>query len=160
MHDREQQLSQSEADPLVEAGWRALLFVAFGAVLILSCVGFLVHSYVSFRNRRTQFALLRTVGFSMRQLTTMVWLEQALVIFAGMALGTWMGGRLGAIIMPFLGHDDWGGRVVPPFVMATNWGALLLTYAAMAFVFAVISLGIIWLVQRISLHRVLRLGEM
>ena len=160
VHDREQQLSQSEADPLVEAGWRALLFVAFGAVLILSCVGFLVHSYVSFRNRRTQFALLRTVGFSMRQLTTMVWLEQALVIFAGMALGTWMGGRLGAIIMPFLGHDDWGGRVVPPFVMATNWGALLLTYAAMAFVFAVISLGIIWLVQRISLHRVLRLGEM
>jgi hypothetical protein len=77
-----------------------------------------------------------------------------------MALGTWMGGRLGAIIMPFLGHDDWGARVVPPFVMETNWGALLLTYAAMAFVFAVISLGIIWFVQRISLHRVLRLGEM
>ncbi len=160
VHDREQDLSQSEADPLVEAGWRALLFVAFGAVLVLSCVGFLVHSYVSFRNRQTQFALLRTVGFSMRQLIMMVWLEQALVIVAGMALGTWMGGRLGAIIMPFLGHDDWGARVVPPFVMETNWGALLLTYAAMALVFAVISLGIIWFVQRISLHRVLRLGEM
>ncbi len=160
VHDREQQLSQSEADPLVEAGWRALLFAAFGAVLILSCIGFLVHSYVSFRNRRLQFALLRTVGFSMRQLIMMVWLEQALVIVAGMALGTWMGGRLGAIIMPFLGHDDWGAKVVPPFVMETNWGALLQTYAAMAFVFVVITLGIIWLVQRISLHRILRLGEM
>ena len=96
----------------------------------------------------------------MRQLTMMVWLEQALVIVAGMALGTWDGRQLGAIIMPFLGHDDWGGRVVPPFVMATNWGALLLTYAAMAFVFAVISLGIICWCRGISLHRVLRLGEM
>ena len=107
-----------------------------------------------------QFALLRTVGFSMRQLTAMVWLEQALVIGVGMALGIWMGGRLGATIMPFLGHDDWGRRVLPPFVMQVDWGALIVTYTAMVLVFAIISLGIIWLIQRISLNRVMRLGEM
>ena len=111
-----------------------LLFIAFAAVLILSCLGFLVHAYVSFRSRELQFALLRTMGFSMRQLVTTVWLEQVLVIAAGMALGTWMGGRLGATIMPFLGHSDFGGQVVPPFAIQVNWGALLLTYAAMVFV--------------------------
>ena len=160
VHDRADLLATSKADPLVTAGWRALLFVAFSAVLILSCVGFLVHAYVSFRSRQLQFALLRTVGFSMRQLVAMVWLEEALVIGAGMALGTWMGGRLGATIMPFLGHDDWGGQVIPPFTMEVNWGALLLTYAAMVLVFGVISLAVIWFIQRISLQRILRLGEM
>ena len=158
--DRAKGLADSKVDPLVEAGWRALLFIAFSAVLILSCLGFLVHAYVSFSNRQLQFALLRTIGFSMKQLTTMVWLEQTLVVAAGMALGTWMGGRLGATIMPFLGHDDWGGQVLPPFAMEVNWGALLLTYAAMVVVFGVISLGLIWFIQRIQLQRILRLGEM
>ena len=158
--DREARMVDARADPLVQAGWRALLFIAFGAVLILSCLGFLVHAYVSFRNRQLQFGLLRTVGFSMRQLVTMVWLEQVLVIAAGLALGTWMGGRLGAIIMPFLGHDDWGSQVIPPFAMEVNWGALLTTYALMVVVFAIIILGVVWLIQRISLQRILRLGEM
>ena len=158
--DKEERLAQAKVDPLVEAGWRALLFIAFSAVLILSCLGFLVHAYVSFKNRQLQFALLRTVGFSIRQLETMVWLEQAMVIGLGMGLGTWMGGRLGATIMPFLGHDDWGREVLPPFALEVNWGTLLITYAAMFFVFAIITLGVIWLIHRISLQRILRLGEM
>ncbi len=157
--DRDSLLAESKVDPLVKAGWRSLLFIAFSSVLVLSCLGFLVHAYISFRNRQLQFALLRTVGFSMRQLVTMVWLEQMLVILVGLALGTWMGGRLGAVIMPFLGHDDFGSQVMPPFAMQINWNVLILTYAIMFLVFAAIILGMIWLVNRISLQRVLRLGE-
>ena len=160
IHITADRLAESRVDALVEAGWRSLLFVAFSAVLILSGFGFLVHAYVSFRNRQLQISLLRTVGFSMRQLVMMVWLEQVLVIAVGLALGTWMGGRLGAIIMPFLGHDDWGGQVMPPFVIEVNWGALLATYAAMVIVFALIILGATWLIHRMSLQRILRLGEL
>ena len=159
IHDRVQVLADSTVDPLVEAGWRALLFVAFAAVLVLSGLGFLVHAYVSFKSREIQFALMRTVGFSMRQLSTLVLLEQVLVIGAGLALGTWMGGRLGATMMPFLGHDDRGTRVLPPFVVDINWGTLAITYIAMGLLFAVIIAGVIVLVRRISLQRILRLGE-
>ncbi len=158
--DRAERIANTKADPLVEAGWKALLFLTFGAVFILSCLGYVIHAYVSFRNRQLQFAMLRTVGLSMRQLVAMLWVEQVLVIATGMALGTWMGGRLGATIMPFLGHDDWGDEVVPPFIMQVNWGALLTTYAAMILVFAVVSLALLIFIQRISLQRVLRLGEM
>jgi ABC-type antimicrobial peptide transport system permease subunit len=157
--DRDALIAESTVDPLVKAGWRSLLFIAFSSVLVLSCLGFLVHAYVSFRNRQLQFALLRTVGFSMRQLMTMIWLEQVLVIIVGLGLGTWMGGRLGEVIMPFLGHDDFGSQVMPPFAMSVNWSILIVTYAIMFMVFAVIILGLIWLVNRISLQRVLRLGE-
>ena len=158
--DRVEDLARTKVDPLVAAGWRALLFIAFGSVLILSCLGFLVHAYVSFRSRETQFALMRTLGLSPRQLISMVWLEQLLVIAVGMALGTWMGGRLGAIIMPFLGHDDWGAQVVPPFVIHVNWGVLLLTYTAMALVFAVIILVLGVFIRKISLQSLLRIGDL
>ena len=160
IHDRIGALNASQVDPLVQAGWRALLFMAFAAVLILTCLGFLVHAYVSFRNREVQFALMRTIGFSLGQLTMLVWLEQVLVIVAGLALGTWMGGRLGAIIMPFLAHDDKGSQVVPPFILQVNWTTLAITYGIMAFVFALIIAGLILFIRRISLQRVLRLGEM
>ena len=160
VHDRAAALADSQVDPLVEAGWRALLFIAFAAVLILSGLGFFVHAYVSFRSRETQFALMRTIGFSLKQLITLVWLEQALVIAAGMALGTWMGGRLGATVMPYLGHDDRGSQVLPPFILEVSWGTLAATYGAMVFVFALIIVGMIWFIHKISLQRILRLGEM
>ena len=160
VHDRVISLAQSQVDPLVNAGWRALLFMAFAAVLILSGLGFLVHTYVSFRSREVQFALMRTIGVSMKQLVTLVWLEQVLVIGAGMALGTWMGGRIGAIFMPYLGHDDRGSQVLPPFVVQVDWGTLAITYAAMALVFTLIIAGVIWFIRGISLQRGLRLGEM
>jgi putative ABC transport system permease protein len=158
IHDRRALLAQSRADPLVMAGWRSLLFVAFSAVLVLSCLGFIVHAYVSFQDRRLQFALLRTVGFSWGQLAGMLWFEQTLVIAAGMALGAWMGGRLGAIIMPFLGRDDFGAEVLPPFAMEVNWGALLIVYALLLAAFAAITMAVVWVLRREALQQIFRMG--
>ncbi len=157
--DTETDLREARLDPLVIAGWRALLLIAFGAILILSALGFLVHAYISFRNRELQFALMRTMGFSTRQLVSLMWVEQALVIIVGIALGTWMGGRLGASVMPFLGYDDRGAQALPPFVIEVGWQNLLVTYLAMAIIFTVIILGVIWFIRRMSLSRVLRLGD-
>ena len=158
--DRGSELDSAEIDPLVLAGWRALLLIAFGAILILSSLGFLVHAYVSFRNRELEFALMRTIGISLRQLVALMWLEQALVIAVGMVLGTWMGGRLGATVMPFLGNDDQGSQVLPPFVIEASWRNLSVTYIAMAVIFGAIILGVIWFVRRMALSRVLRMGDM
>jgi len=118
-----------------------------------------VHAYVSARAREGQFALMRTMGFSMRQLISLVLLEQVLLIVVGMALGTWMGGRLSQLILPFLGHDDIGTRVVPPFVVDVDWTALAIAYSAMAVLFALIIVGVIVFIRRIALQRILRLGE-
>ena len=93
---------------------------------------------MSFREREGQFALLRAVGLSMNQLTLLIWIEQALVVAAGLALGTWMGGQVGATIMTFLGHDDTGGRVLPPYTLDVDWVTLISTYAAIIAVFTVI----------------------
>ena len=157
--NRERRLNDSQVDPLAKSGWSALLFIAFAAALITSAMGFLVHAYVSVRAREGQFALMRTIGFSMRQLLALVCLEQALLIAVGMALGTWMGGRLSRVMMPFLGHDDLGFQVVPPFIVDVDWGALAVAYSAMAILFALIITGVVLFIRKISLQRILRLGE-
>ena len=159
VYDRDDLLSTTQVDPLLDAGWRALLNVAFVTVLILSCIGFLVHTYVSFREREGQFALLRAVGLSMNQLSLLIWIEQALVVAAGLALGTWMGGQVGATIMTFLGHDDTGGRVLPPYTLDVDWVTLISTYAAIVAVFTLIIAVVIVVVRRLSLQQVLRFGE-
>ncbi len=159
VHDRNDRLATAQVDPLLDAGWRALLNVAFVTVLILSCIGFLVHTYVSFRDREGQFALLRAVGLSMNQLSLLIWIEQALVVAAGLALGTWMGGQVGATIMTFLGHDDTGGRVLPPYTLDVDWVTLISTYAAIVAVFTIIIAVVVVVVRRLSLQQVLRFGE-
>ena len=71
-----------------------------------------------------------------------------------------MGGRLGATVMPFLGNDDQGSQVLPPFVIEASWRNLTVTYIAMAVIFGAIILGVIWFVRRMALSRVLRMGDM
>jgi len=157
--DTESMLEINRVDPLVKAGWHAILVIAFGSILLLSAIGFFSHAYISYRNRRFQFALLRTLGFSTRQLITTIWVEQVLIITLGMIIGTWMGGRLSEAVMPFLSSDDYGNQVIPPFVIQVDWVNLLITYGVMILIFAAVIVSLIFLARRLVLNKMLRLGD-
>ncbi len=159
VYDRARLLAESDVDPLARAGWRALLVGAFATVLLLASIGFFVHVYSSFREREQQFAVLRSIGLSTRQLAAIVWLEQAVQVLGGMALGTWMGVRLVSAVMPFMGHDETGGRVVPPFAVQVDWLSLSLAYAVIALVFGAIMTAVVWSVHRVAAHRALRIED-
>ena len=157
--DTESMLEINRVDPLVKAGWHAILVIAFGSILLLSAIGFFSHAYISYRNRRFQFALLRTLGLSTRQLITTIWVEQVLIITLGMIVGTWMGGRLSEAVMPFLSSDDYGNQVIPPFVIQVDWVNLMITYGAMILIFAAVIGSLIFLARRLVLNKMLRLGD-
>lgn len=89
----------------------------------------------------------------------MIWLEQALVVIVGVAVGTLIGVRLGAIIMPLLGFTELGSRILPPFMIEVNWSAIGTAYSMMAITF-IISLAILSTVLvRLRIQSLLRLGE-
>ena len=146
-------------DPLVSAGWRALLGIAFFTVLLVSAVGFLVHAKVSFDGRRSELALLRTIGLSMKQLLFLVILEQVLVIGTAIALGIFMGSRMGTTIMPYLANSGETATVIPPMAFQIDWLGFGITFGILGLVF----LGVIGLilvsVYRMSIHQVMRIGE-
>jgi hypothetical protein len=157
--DRTEELASVAFDPLVSAGWRALLGIAFFTVLIVSAVGFLVHARVSFDGRRAELALLRTIGLSMKQLLFLVVMEQVLVIGVAVALGIYMGAQMGTTIMPYLANSGENAVVVPPMAVQIDWFGFGITFGLLGLVFLGV-IGVILLsVYRMSIHRIMRMGE-
>ncbi len=157
--DRLTRLAAVSVDPLVSEGWRALLGVAFVTVLIVSAIGFLVHTRVSFRNRLASFALLRTIGLSMRQLLLLALLEQAVVVGVAIGIGIYMGTRLGDTIIPYLASSGETATVVPPMTLEIYWTGFATTFGILGIVFAVVITISLISVYRMAIHRVMRMGE-
>ncbi len=148
-----------DEDPLTAAGWDGLLLLSFIAVLLLSALGVLVSSLAAARTRALEFAILRTMGFSMRQILTVVSFEQIFIVVLAMAAGTLVGSRLGILMLEFLGVTERGEEVVPPFVLVTDWGTISVAYGILGLVFLLAIGVVVALHAHLALYRVLRLGE-
>ncbi len=148
-----------QKDPLVAAGWEGILFISFAAILILSAIGFLIYSYLTAQRRTLEFAVLRTMGFSKRQIATVVGFEQCFVIGLGMLAGTLMGMRLGSLMIRYMGLTETGDQVVPPMELHISWLTIGGAWLILASVFLVTISAVVLLYSRLALHRVLRIGE-
>jgi hypothetical protein len=149
-----------ESDPLVAAGWEGILFISFTAILMLSALGFLIYSYLTAQRRTLEFAVLRTMGFSRRQIATVVGFEQAFVILLGMLAGTLMGMRLGALMIRYMGVTETGDDVLPPMALEVSWLTVGSAWLVLGFAFLITIGVVVLLYARLQLHRVLRIGEL
>lgn len=159
IHDSAATLLLQQEDPLVAAGWKGILAISFGAVLLLSAIGFVVYSYLSAQQRGLEFAILRTLGFSRVQVFTVVFVEQSFIVIAGMGLGTIVGLRIGRLMMDFLGTDERGENVLPPFLLAVSWPEIFVVWGILGAVFVVTIAAVVMLYLRLAVHRALRIGD-
>ncbi len=157
--DRAAILARESSDPLVAASWEGILFLSFGAVLLLTALGFAVFSWLAAQTRSLEFAILRTMGFSGRQVAGLVAFEQLFVIVAGMAAGAALGFPLGRLMIGALALTEDGADVVPPLLSQVSWEAVLTVYGLLALVFALTAAALVRLYARLALHRALRIGE-
>ena len=157
--DRQGLLESFRADPLIAAGWDGVLTMAFIAVVFVTVIGFSVYASVQGQRRRLEFAMLRSIGLSFRGLVGIIVLEQLIVVVVGLALGSWLGIQLTSVLMPFLGLNELGTQVLPPYVVRIDWTAILVTYGIMAVVFLVATVSLIGFFSRMALQRALRFGE-
>lgn len=156
---QDQLLRDAAVDPLISAGWRALLAIAFTTVLAASAVGFLVYSQVTFASRMTEYAVVRTLGLTTRQVLGLVTLELMMVLVPAVLVGGLLGMRMGATIIPFLVTSGEGVRVVPPVVLNVDWQAVAVLVGVIGAIFLAISVGLISSVRKISPPRVMRMGQ-
>ena len=157
--EREAVRAQQQDDPLIAAGWAGILAIAFGAVLLLSAIGFVVYSYLTAQQRALEFAILRTLGFSRPQIFSVVLFEHLFVIAAGMGLGTLVGLRIGRLMLAFLGVDEQGGQVVPPFVQQVSWTEVFVVWGILGTVFVATIAAVVTLYFRLAVSRALRIGD-
>ena len=159
LNDVEQERLRQEEDPLIAAGWEGILAISFAAVLLLSTIGFLIYSYLTAQQRRLEFAVLRTLGFSRRQIFGVVLLEHLFVVLAGMGLGTIVGLQVGRLMMDFFALDERGAEVIPPFALSISTLEVALVWGILGAVFVLTVLAVVLLYFRLALHRALRVGD-
>ena len=159
LYDQAEMIARSKADPLVAAGWGGILLIVVLGVTLVSGLGFVVYAYLSARGRQLEFAILRTLGFSLRQIIGLVCLEQLFVIGTGMGIGTFIGLRLSSFMMLFLQLAVKGERVLPPIILTTDWFTIGIAYIALTAAFIVTIALVILFFSRVALHRTLRMGD-
>ena len=157
--DIEGERARQEDDPLIAAGWEGILAISFAAVLLLSAIGFVIYSYLTAQQRRLEFAVLRTLGFSHVQIFGVVLLEHLFVVLAGMGLGTVVGLQVGRLMMDFFSVDENGADVLPPFALAVSQWEVVLVWGILGAVFVMTVLAVVLLYARLALHRALRVGD-
>ena len=151
---------EAGSDPLVAASWEGILFLSFASVLLLTALGFVVYSFLTAQSRSLEFAILRTMGFSTRQIFGLVSFEQIFVIVSGALVGTFLGMPLSGLMIDFMGVNERGEDVIPPIVTQVSWSTVLTVYSLLAVVFVATIVALAILYSRLSVHRALRMGEL
>ncbi len=159
LYDKEEMLSELKSDPLAGAGWGGMLLIAFLGVVLVSSLGFIVYNYLSAQSRQLDFAILRTLGFSLRQIIGVVCFEQLFIIIVGMGIGTLIGERLSYVMLPFLQLTEKGERVLPPFLLTINWQTIGIAYAILAIAFIITISMVVLFFYRVAIHQTLRMGD-
>jgi ABC-type antimicrobial peptide transport system permease subunit len=146
------------ADPiaLIIAGALIVGFVASG---LFAVVGLMLSAAISARQRRTEFALLRALGLSGRQLSAWLWLENGSLVAVSLLAGTGLGLLIGWLVLPSITVTQQATAPVPPIVVHVPWDqvAVLDLVSAMALTAAVAVTG--RLLRNVGVGGVLRMGE-
>ena len=158
--DRAALLEAQAADPLIAASWQGILFICFAAVLLLSALGFVTHSGLSAQARSLEFAILRTMGMSGKQIIGVVSFEQCFVIAAGVAAGTLLGFPLSRLMIDSMGINEQGATALPPLLSRVGWSAIITVYTLLGIVVATTVAVLVLLYSRLAVSRALRMGEL
>ncbi|MFQ5381183.1 MAG: ABC transporter permease, partial [Dehalococcoidia bacterium] len=157
--ERSQLRAEAASDPLVAASWQGILFLSFSAVLVLTALGFGVYAVLAARARTLEFAILRTMGYTSRQILVLVSFEQLFVIGAGVIVGTTLGFPLGRLMLSYLGTTESGTEPLPPLVSEVSWVTVVTVYSLIAVVFLFTVGALARTYSRLAIARALRIGE-
>jgi putative ABC transport system permease protein len=95
------------------------------------------------RARSIEFAVLRAVGSSRRQILRAMLLEWGVVLAIGGVIGILLGRRVATVMLSFLEVTEQGNVVIPPFIVLTDWRTLGIGVGALT-LFVAITLAVTW----------------
>jgi ABC-type antimicrobial peptide transport system permease subunit len=141
----------------------ALLLAGAAIAALLAILGGIIQAVVSVRQRTVQFAVLRTLGTSRRQLARVVLVEQLALYAFGLLAGTLFGLVLASATLPYLqfsiGLTDTTGAGGPPYILVVDPARVLALYAGLLLAFLLALLLQRLVLARLALGRLLRIGE-
>jgi hypothetical protein len=156
--DRAARARALSTDP-VALGISGALYIGFAAAAIFAVIGFAVSSAISAAERKTEFAVLRSVGLSRGQLSGALAIEGGLTACLALATGTALGVLLAWFVLPYVSLSGEGSRPFPEVVVQFPWRTALLLEGALLIALAVVVAVEIRVLARVRLAPALRAGE-
>ncbi|GAA4199285.1 ABC transporter permease [Microbispora amethystogenes] len=145
-------------DPLA-SGLQGALVLGFAAALVFAVLGFLVNAAVAARERAAEFAVLRALGVSGRQVFALLAVEQAFLIGLSLAAGTVLALGVAALVVPHLVLTGQAASVTPEVVLQVPWVATVAMPVVVAVLLFAIVAGLAHSLRRRGLGGALRAGE-
>ncbi len=132
------EVTRSRSDALTAAGWNGYLAFGFIAVTTVSVLAFIVTGWTTYRLRRLELAVLKSMGLTTRQMLIMIGLEQIVIASISMLIGAGIGLMLSAVLLPYLAGKD-ASTLAPPMAVevGTQMLAILLGIVAAALIASV-----------------------
>ena len=140
-------------------GLFGLLSVGFVASSLLTVLGFLLYALFSFRRRFIEMGMLRAIGLSIRQMTSLLAAELAFLVLLGIGVGTALGVFASRLFVPFLQIGASAQSQYPPFQIQIAWLSIVEIYILFAVLFVVALSVLSGLLVRMKIFQAIKLGE-
>lgn len=113
------------SDPIA-LGVVGALALGSAAAWFFAALGFIVSAAVATRERLTEFALLRALGLSRRQLALSLSLENVFLLLVSLGVGVGLGALLAWVVLPSVTLTPQGTPPLPHVRVALPWDVLAL----------------------------------
>jgi hypothetical protein len=145
-------------DP-VALGTIGALSLGFLAAAVFAAVGFAVSAAVSARQRTTEFAVMRSLGLSSRQLSGWLVVENGVLVLVSLACGTLLGLLLARFVLPTVSLTQSGGETFPSPIVEIPWGTVAALELGLLALLVLIILIEVRVLRRIQVAATLRASE-
>ena len=159
VNDTTEQREEIRRDPLQNAGWRALVFMALAVALLSAIFGYVAYMLLVGESSEHEMGFLQSLGLSRIQLLGLLSFEHLTVVALGLGVGTWAGFQMSRLMVAPLAVSDIGQSIVPPFILVTDWTLMLPTYAMILAVFMAVMFVLYRSIGRTKLFELTRGGE-
>lgn len=157
VHDREQQLEQIRLDPLITAGWQAMVLLSMAIIIFTAGLGYVTY-LLAFANRsRNEMGFLQSVGLSTRQMAGLLILEHFIIVAVGIGLGSGAGWLMSDLMVSSVAVTENGRQVIPPFIMETDFRFLIPIYAILIGIFALAVYRLTQGMRHLDFHAISRM---
>ena len=142
-----------------QMGTFGILSIGFLISTVLTLLGFLMYSFISFRRRLQEIGILRAMGLSVRQMIALFVFENGFLIVLGTTVGTLLGILTGAMFIPFLQLSADQLANTPAFIVETAWGEIARVFVLFGAVLAVAFPVLVWMLRRVKIHEAMQFGD-
>ncbi|NLD47671.1 MAG: ABC transporter permease, partial [Clostridiaceae bacterium] len=149
---------KSKNDPIL-LGTNGVFTMCFLITMLIAAAGFIVFWVLSIKDRSLKFGIFRAMGMPMRSVTLIMICEQLLVSGVAIATGILLGSAASKLFIPLLQLVHSSSQLVPPFRIIAYSSDYIKVISVTGVMLVSAIAFLYWLVRKINIHQVLKLGE-